>query len=300
MVAQVLNGGINMSEKILPPWASQIPEGAFISYEQTYKVGEYFDRFHKENFSGMDYYFYDPTEHGFAKDKKYPVLIFMHGFSNALVGDVCINYAGAEFYSKDEYQKSLGGAYILVPLANEHKDKEGNCVGSWDDSYLPKIHDLICNFEKTFADGRISKRVVFGNSSGATMCFKLASAYPDFFNILVPIGGNKIPDDQTLDIYEKNGIRIFYAIGMHDEFVSFEEVIKPRLERISKIKGSRVFTPEWVYNGDGGIASINFGMEMGQHCLVNPMHCNLMFDNGKPMDATLPQGITGWLHDALN
>ena len=289
-----------MSEKILPPWASQIPEGAFISYDQTYKVGEYFDRFHKENFSGMNYYFYNPTEHGFAKDKKYPVLIFMHGYSNALVGDVCINYAGAEFYSKDEYQKTLGGAYILVPLANEYKDKDGNCAGSWDDTYLPRLRDLICNFEKTFADGRISKRVVFGNSSGATMCFKLATAYPDFFNIIIPIGGNQIPSDETFDIYEKNGIRIFYAIGKHDEFVSFEEVIKPRLERISKIKGSRVFTPEWVYNGDGGIASINFGMEMGQHCLVNPMHCNLMFDNGKPMDESLPQGITGWLHDALN
>ena len=289
-----------MSEKILPPWASQIPEGAFISYDQTYKVGEYFDRFHKENFSGMNYYFYNPTEHGFAKDKKYPVLIFMHGYSNALVGDVCINYAGAEFYSKDEYQKTLGGAYILVPLANEYKDKDGNCAGSWDDTYLPRLRDLICNFEKTFADGRISKRVVFGNSSGATMCFKLATAYPDFFNIIIPIGGNQIPSDETFDIYEKNGIRIFYAIGKHDEFVSFEEVIKPRLERISKIKGSRVFTPEWVYNGDGGIASINFGMEMGQHCLVNPMHYNLMFDNGKPMDESLPQGITGWLHDALN
>ena len=289
-----------MSEKILPPWASQIPEGAFISYDQTYKVGEYFNRFHKENFSGMNYYFYDPTEHGFAKDKKYPVLIFMHGYSNALVGDVCINYAGAEFYSKDEYQKTLGGAYILVPLANEYKDKDGNCAGSWDDTYLPRLRDLICNFEKTFADGRISKRVVFGNSSGATMCFKLATAYPDFFNIIIPIGGNQIPSDETFDIYEKHGIRIFYAIGKHDEFVSFEEVIKPRLERISKIKGSRVFTPEWVYNGDGGIASINFGMEMGQHCLVNPMHCNLMFDNGKPMDESLPQGITGWLHDALN
>lgn len=44
-----------MSERILPPWAERMPKGAFVSYAPTYKVGEYFDRFHKENFGGMDY-----------------------------------------------------------------------------------------------------------------------------------------------------------------------------------------------------------------------------------------------------
>ena len=33
-------------------------------------------------------------------------LVFMHGYTNALEGDVCINYTGAEFYSKDDYQKT--------------------------------------------------------------------------------------------------------------------------------------------------------------------------------------------------
>ena len=252
-----------MSERILPPWADKMPEGAFISWKPTYKVGEYFDRFHKENFDGMDYWFYNPTEHGWNKDKKYPVLIFMHGYGNALEGDVCINYAGAEFYSKEEYQKGLGGAYILVPLAAEYRDEQGRCAGSWDDSYLPKIRDLLCDFEKTRAPGLISKKVVYGNSSGASMCFELATAYPDFFDIIVPIGGGHIPDDATLDIYEQNGIKIFFAMGKRDEFVDFEKDVAPRLPRISKMKGSRVFTPEWIYNGDGGIASINFGMEMG-------------------------------------
>ena len=32
-----------MSEKPSPPWANEIPEGSFISYEPTYKIGEYFD-----------------------------------------------------------------------------------------------------------------------------------------------------------------------------------------------------------------------------------------------------------------
>ena len=37
------------SSKPLPPWANEIPEGAFISYETTYKVGEYFSLFKKEH-----------------------------------------------------------------------------------------------------------------------------------------------------------------------------------------------------------------------------------------------------------
>ena len=75
-----------MSEHPLPPWANEIPEGAFISYSPTYKVGEYFSRFHKARFekAGLDYYFYDPTEHGFPEGREYPVLLFMHGYTNAL------------------------------------------------------------------------------------------------------------------------------------------------------------------------------------------------------------------------
>ena len=144
--------------KPLPPWANEIPEGAFISYETTYKVGEYFSLFKKERFGSMDcsmkhsmnhsmdYYFYDPTEHGFAKDKTYPLFVFLHRATNALEGDVCINYAGAEFYATEEYQNDFGGAYLLVPLANEYYDDEHNLHGCWDESYTEPLFNLINNF----------------------------------------------------------------------------------------------------------------------------------------------------------
>jgi len=164
--------------KPLPPWADKIPEGAFISYETTYKVGEYFSLFKKERFGSMDcsmnhsmdYYFYDPTEHGFSKDKTYPLFVFLHGATNALEGDVCINYAGAEFYATEEYQNDFGGAYLLVPLANEYYDEEKNLKGFWDDSYTEPLFNLINNFIQTKTNG-VSKKVVFGNSAGATMSF---------------------------------------------------------------------------------------------------------------------------------
>ena len=49
-----------MTEKPLPPWANEIPQGAFITYEPTYKVGEYFSRFHKD--------FFDCELHGNGQD----------------------------------------------------------------------------------------------------------------------------------------------------------------------------------------------------------------------------------------
>ena len=295
-----------MADKPLPPWANEIPEGAFITYEPTYKTGEYFSRFHKDFYdcelpgkNGMNYYYYDPTEHGFPKNRDYPVFVFMHGLSNSLVGDLCINYAGAEFYSKEEYQNAVGGAYLLIPIANEYRDKDGKVKGSWDESHIKPVHDLICDFAKNRAGGRISKKVIFGNSRGATMCFKMVDAYTDFFDALVPIGTADISDDATLDRYDANDIWLFYATGKRDEFNDYKTLVAPRIPRLKRMKHCFIFTPEWVYNGDHGIASINFGVEMGQHCLINPMHCNLMFDDGTPMEPTLPDGVTGWLSQML-
>ena len=291
-----------MSEKPTPPWANEMPEGSFISYAPTYKVGEFFDRFHKdffepEDFDKMGYYFYDPTEHGAPKGRPYPLLIFMHGTTNALEGDVCINYAGAEFYSKEEYQKPLGGAYILVPLANEYRDQNGKCRGQWDDIYIKPVYALINDFIKkhTEQNGGISKKIILGNSSGGRMAIRMTSTYPEFFDALVPMGASEIPNENLLDRFDENNVSLFFAMGKRDEFNSYEKDIVPLLPRMSRMKNCNIFTPDWVYNGDHGISSINFGIEMGQHCIINPMHCNLMFDDGTPMDPALPDGVVGWL-----
>lgn len=63
------------------------------------------------------------------------------------------------------------------------------------------------------------------------------------------------------------------------------------------MKNCFMFTPEWVRNGDKGIASIVAEVEMGQHCLMNAVQANLMFDDGTPMDRRIPRGMTGWIAD---
>ncbi len=90
---------------------------------------------------------------------------------------------------------------------------------------------------------------------------------------------------------------MFLAIGKRDEFNPFSKWIEPRLSRLERMKNIFMYTPEWVRNGDKGIASIVAGVEMGQHCLMNPVQANLMFDDGTPMEPKLPRGVTGWLAD---
>ena len=147
--------------------------------------------------------------------------------------------------------------------------------------------------------GHCTKNILIGNSSGAWMTFNMGNDYTSFFDVLIPVGACEIPDDKMLDRYDEENVSLFYAIGKHDELNNFDTLVRPRVARLQAMKNCFIYTPEWVQNGDKGIASIYVGIEMGQHCLVNPMHCNLMFDDGTPMEPRLPDGVTGWISSLL-
>ncbi len=285
-----------ITERPVPPWASEIPEGSFISYDPTYPTGKYFGRFRSGNAHGLKYYYFDPTEHGYPSKEGYPLLVFLHGKSNALVGDLCINYSGSEMFSSDEYQKTLNGAYILVPIANEYRT-EDDVLGTWDESYIDPVMALINEFADKYSCGA---KILLGNSAGGRFAFTLAKHDPSAFDVIIPVGAATIPDDKVLDVFDEKGLCLFFADGKRDEITGFEENVTPRIPRLQKMKNVFLFTPDWVYNGDKGIASINFGFEMGQHCLMNGIQSNLMFDDGTPMDPRLPNGVTGWIADYLS
>ncbi len=288
----------NEQNRPVPPWAGEMEEGDFISYAPTYEAGKYFHLFHQGKYrdaSGTElkYYCYDPDE-GADDKKKLPLLVFLHGTGNSLVGDLCINYTGAEFYATEKYQKSMGGARILIPVANEYEGEDGRTAGYWSPEYLEPVHALIMDHIRARQD-QVGPVFLFGNSSGATFVLRLMDNYMDDFDAVIPVGSAALPDDEVLDAYDAKGKYLFFAMGRRDEFHPFEETVAPRIPRLERMKHCFLYTPEWVRNGDKGVASINFGVEMGQHCLVNPVHCNLLFDDGTPMDERLPDGMTGWI-----
>lgn len=290
-----------LSKRPAAPWAAEIPEGDFVTPYPTYPTGQILDKFEKHEFedaSGvkLKYYTYDPTEHGFSKDKKYPVLMFFHGTSNSFVGDLCINYTGAELYGTDKYQADMGGAYIVVPVANEYRGDDGRVKGYFAEEYLEPVHNLT---KKVMADfGESAGPVfIFGNSSGASFVYRLMDTYTDDYDVLIPVGSSRIGDASLLDKMDEKGKYLFFANAKRDEFHDYDKEVAPWLDRLGKMKHCFIFIPEWTRNGDKGIASIEGGIEMGQHCLMNSIQANLMFDDGTPMEERLPDGVTGWIKE---
>lgn len=288
-----------LADRPVGEWLKDVPDDDFISPYPTYEIGKYFDRFHTAYFNyadgrSMKYYYFDPREHGYAGGRAYPLLVSFHGTGNSLVGDTCINYTGAEFYASDAYQKTMGGAYILIPVANEYRDESGRTLGAWDTSYDDMVVALLHAFVAEKTEG-VTKRVFFGNSSGARYVFHMMDQYMDELDIAIPIGGSDLPAAEKLREYDEKGKYLFFALGRRDEFHNYEKEVVPRLPDLEAMKHCFIFIPDWVRNGDHGIASIYGGVEMGQHCLVNSMHIDLKFDDGTPMDERLPKGVTGWL-----
>ena len=283
----------------VPEWAKYLKDGEFISYYTTYKSKIYFGLFDEYSYpcaeSGdIRYYVYDPVKHGAPADKKYPVLMWLHGATNSLDGVKCIMCCGAEQYASPKYQQAMGGAYIIVPLANEKRLENGELEGSWSNIYLSPIMGIykkVCEEHKS----SIGKKFVMGASSGGYFTWRLLEDYTDFFDGAIPISSHYIPSNNTLGRISDSGIDLIIAHGRHDEMADFDECIEPRIEKLQSMKNCICFFPEWVYNGDGGISSVHFGMEMGQHCMINWVQSNLMFDDGTPADERLPNGITGWI-----
>ena len=286
------------------PWLKDMDPDDFVSPYPTYPCGTILDRFKKGEFIGTDgtkigYYFYEPADVKAETGRGLPLLVFFHGRSNSFVGDLCVNYTGAERYACDEYQASMGGAYILIPIANEFRDENGRTEGTWSPKYDTVVRELL----KSFTEERRAKvnTVIFlGNSAGGTYVLHALESFPENVDAIIPVGSSALPEDRILEEFDDAGKHLLFAMGKRDEFNDYKEEIVPRLPKLEALKNCFVFTPEWVRNGDKGIASINGGIEMGQHCLMNGIQANLMFDDGTPMDERLPRGLTGWIADVNN
>ncbi|MDO4945936.1 MAG: hypothetical protein Q4E74_12150 [Ruminococcus sp.] len=290
---------IQQDKSAVPQWAEFLKDGEFISYSTTYKSKIYFDLFDEYTYpcaetGDLRYYVYDPVKHGADPNKKYPALMWLHGASNSLMGVGCIMCCGAEQYASPKYQAEMGGAYIIVPLANEQRLDDGNVLGTWSEVYskpIKAIYDKVCD-ENT---ENIGKKFVMGASSGGYFTWQLLQDYCGFFDGAIPISSGYFPSYEALDKISQSGVQLLIAHGRHDEMAVFEECIAPHEEKLSQLDNCICFFPEWVYNGDGGVSSVFYSFEMGQHCMINWVQNNLMFDDGTPADSRLPYGVTGWI-----
>ncbi len=290
---------LEQDKKAVPEWAKYLRENEFISYENSYKSKIYFDLFDRyvypcEQTGDIRYYVYDPVKHGADPNGVYPVLMWLHGASNSLMEEGCIMCCGAEQYASPKYQQAMGGAFLIVPLANEQRLEDGTLLGTWSKEHsapVKAIYDRVCAEHK----GNIGKKFVMGASVGGYFTWQLLEDYSGYFDGAMPISSSYVPEDSALDRISESGTQIIVAHGKHDELADFDQCIVSRMEKLMSLDNCLCFFPEWVYNGDGGVSSVFYGIEMGQHCMINWVQHDLMFDDGTPADRRLPDGVTGWV-----
>lgn len=280
----------------VPAWASQLPEGEFISYLPSFTGGAYFDLFDEYTYpcketGDITYYVYDPVRHGADAHGRYPVLLWLHGATNSLNGKFCICNCGGEQFASPAYQNAMGGAYLIVPLANEKTDENGRLTETFSEAYLQPLKNIV---EHVCESGHTGKIFAMGGSLGGYMTWKLAEAFPAFFDGIIPISTSYIPADEQLDTIARHNISVFVTIGQHDETLDFDQDIAPHISKMEAL-GFLCYFPEWVKNGDGGVSSLFYGWEMGQHCMINQIQANLFYDDKTPYDPRLPEGVTGWI-----
>lgn len=75
------------------------------------------------------------------------------------------------------------------------------------------------------------------------------------------------------------------------------DCIEPIEKELQNMKNCICYFPEWVRNEDKGVSSINYGIEMGQHCIINAIQGNLIYTDGTCYDEILPNGVTGWIRE---
>ena len=323
-----------MSQNSAYPWAKYLLPDDFISPAPGYDTEPCLAMFEKRTFASVDdrvgdltYYFYDPTEHGYPKDGKYPLIFSLHGAGGALQGITAVAWSGAAMYASPAYQERMGGAYILCPLANEERAEDGSLKMLWmtpsgpsdKDMYLPEILDQIRPYLK---DHRIAallgtdtiyaetlhrllhstleqypairSTVLFGTSSGGYGGWRMLINHPEDFRLAVLMAGAYLPATCELQKVEDSGCEVLICHSRNDEAVPFDLATEPNMPFFERSRHFRTYCPVLFRRADRGVASnAGSGFEMGQHCINDLVQEDLMFADGTPCDPGVPEGITG-------
>ena len=328
----------NYDEKLYP-WLKYMSPGDVIggdhtydSYAQLSKFDEYLFPAISKRAGDIRYYVYDPTKHGYPKDRKYPLLFAIHGASGSFQGSVAIDWAGAAMYASEAYQKKLGGMYVVCPLANEKRDEKGQMYDSWptsdeagdmsiyaeeqlqkleplkemlshrfirlgtDSIYSETLHALLHYVEGEYSLIDPKKVFLFGTSAGGYMAWRMTINHPEDFLLSVIMAGAYLPAECELRKIEKAGTNVLVCHGCYDELVNWDFFIAPNEKYYYTFHNFMTFFPGFVRDGAHGIVDVHgSGRQQGQHCINNCIQQNLIYDDGTLYDGRFPEGMTGFM-----
>ena len=297
------NGTIQSTAKpVVAPWAAELPEGAVVSDQSSMlvrKAARTIGLFEEKVFENpgsdlgrMTYYVYDPTKHGFSSEGNYPISVWFHGLGCGAMGKINIPMTGAGTFALDQYQQELGGMYIIVPIANE-------IIEPWCEKYVDPLSELIAQ-ERT-ALRTTGKLILCGTSMGGRMITHWLEKNLDITDAVFWMSPALLTDSATLRRYSDAGLNMWLLWGARDEVITSPDMIFPQgIEEYKGIEKLDLTIFDWVYNGDGSIASSqSYGKEQGQHATNLQAIRNYIREDGTPDDPAHPRGLSGWMMDVI-
>jgi len=266
----------------------------------------------------IDYHVFSPAKKG--DTAKYPVLIWLHGMSQGarfrepIRGTDVANFASLEFQAKFG-----GGAYVVVPRANEDLGMyatEGFLfTNSWLSGYdatktagpvpellmnaiesgrqippsqMPELAAALRQFlSEEEANVDLSRVYLAGFSAGGYMTWQTMLAMPDVFAAAVPIcQAHIVPTDDALQTI--SNIPLWVICGEKDYLYGLS--VAPTIERLTETHTAdlRVTIFENVYNPDRTPAE-------DEHFSWVPVTFDMFYNDGKPYDEKYPKGFIDWL-----
>ena len=248
----------------------------------------------------IDYHVFSPVKA--ADTKRYPVLVWLHGMSQGrcfrepLRGTEVANFASPAFQEKFD-----GGAYIVVPRANEDLGTMAT-VGrffyshawlsgtkEWDgNSQMPELAAAIRQFlDEEAANVDLSQVYLVGFSAGGYMTWQTLLAMPDVFAAAVPIcQALFVPTKEELATLA--GVPLWVICGEKDTL--YAPYVLPTIELLEETHQAdlRVTVLESVLEPDRTPAK-------SEHHAWVPVTFDMFYGDGEPYDTRYPDGFVAWL-----
>ena len=250
----------------------------------------------------IDYHYFSPVENE-SDTTKYPLVIWLHGFSDGFKEESRFSASDIEMWANDDYQsrfKDSNGAFILVPRALENKGI------TWGNTLIRPLRATIDNFISKNKDSiDVSRIYIGGYSMGGGMVLKMAVAYPDMFAAIFPICPKWLPSKSAAE--KISNLPMWLTGGAKDKIVNYYAEIVPVWDVViseSKIPEiCRFSTLGKTLYPDGSKApmahyswfAVNYDMFSSKKDDYPTM--KTINGNGDTVNLTYPDGMISWLSD---
>lgn len=204
------------------------------------------NQFKDWKYKKLDYWFFSPKK-SFNDDKKYPLIIYIHGLAHGWHKRSQINDSYFPYMISEEIQMKFREwwAHILLPRLPEYM---------FDVVYTSMMQWLIDSYVKKYEKNiDLDQIIIMWSSAGGGMAWRLLIRNPKFYSKALITCANKVPSKKQLELVSNKPIWLVAA--EKDPIIPFATQLftRKRLKNLTTVKKACRFTVfSWeVYFPDG-------------------------------------------------